>query len=646
MKAAYNSIKIPILNLTFGWAVLLFCMLFTSLASAQLITEPLKREPTASKKPSGSLRKKAEEALTLPFWDDFSFTSVNYSSSDTLAGFPSDSLWQNSSNVWIKSGVEIDAPSVNVATLDGIDSLGNAYNSEPQANGYGDALISRPIDLSISQVSLAERGSVFLSFFYQWRGNGEPPDALDNFKVDFLNANKEWVNIAIIQRVNNASRSLFYDTLIKVNAEEFFHDSFQFRFRGFGRLSGPFDTWNLDYIYLDKGRSATEISFEDGALASPAGPLFGPYYGVPYKHFLQSPILGDVTLDVFNLRANQSNPDPYTYRTTGTFTSFIDGTESASTVVLTESDRPIRPDNPLLGPRERFTIETLATDRPDALDATQFNPDADSVFVDLKFLLLSNDQDFYTANDTVSARYRLKDFYAYDDGTAEYSVRLNEPDDQVAYRYDMASTESDIIVALDVFIPRHNVSGFLTGDFFVMNDVGGLPGQAISSVSSIIRKTDRDEFQRIHLSKPVTVQNSFYIGWKGSYTSILYVGKDTDTNTADRIFVNSAGIWYLNNTVEGSLMLRPVFGGPGPINGIEDETNMFDVYPNPSQGAFYVKGRPDDVELISTSGSKVLLTREASDDGIRVTMVHKNSGLYLLKIRKGSAIETHKVIVR
>jgi hypothetical protein len=620
-------------------------LILAQTAGAQLNTVPIKRAPASPGKSSGIFRKQADP-LKLPFFDDFSFTRTSYGKTDTEAGYPLDSLWEDSDNVWIKSGTEIDAPTVNVATLDGINSVGDAYSNEPLANGSRDTLTSRPIDLSESEVALAERGSVFLSFFYQWRGNGEPPDALDNFRVEFRNVSEQWVTVATISPNNSFESNLFYDTLIKVNGEEFFHEAFQFRFRNFGRLSGPFDTWNLDYIYLDKGIDPDDFSFDDGALASPAGPLFGPYHSIPYEHFLSAPVVGDVNIDVFNLRSNTTNPDPYTYRTTATFTNYDDGVATQNNVTLTEADRPVRPDNPLLGPRERFTIETLADDRPDVADPLQFDPAGDSARIDLKFLLLSNDNGYFRSNDTVSASYILKDYYAYDDGSAEYAVSVNEPDDQVAVRYDIPGMNADTLVAIDVYIPRHNISGFLIGDFFVMDAEDGFPRETISSISQVIVKKDRDAFQRIHLSKPISVQNTFFIGWKGSFTSILFVGKDADNNTADKIYVNPFGSWIENTTVEGSLMIRPVFGKGDPVTDIGDELSRLTVYPNPSKGKFYVSGSPDEIELISMSGRKVQIEISNQDDETEVSVPHNAPGMYILRMRKGNLKMTTRVIIQ
>jgi hypothetical protein len=624
------------------------CSMASVTIGQQLRTVPIPREAGSTPKTkSASNKKKNADPLTLPFWDDFSFTSAHFSPDDPQTAVPNDSLWENSYDVWVKTGIDIDAPTINVANLDGLDSAGNAYSTDPQENGIRDVLTSRPIDMGTQQVTMAERSSVFLSFFYQWKGNGEPPDKLDNFSVEFLAEDEEsWITVATITPTNDFQSDIFYDTVIQVSGEEFFHENFRFRFRSYGRMSGPFDTWNIDYVYLDKGRTADDNSFDDGALASPAGPLFGNYFGIPYPHFLRTAMVGNVGIDVLNLRTNQTNPDPYTYRTTGSFTNFVDGTPVTTEVLLTSADRPVRPGNPLLGPRERFTIETLPSDQPDPTDTIQFRRMADSVAVKLKFLLLSNDNGFYQSNDTVSASYFLKDYYAYDDGTAEYAVSVNDNDDQVVLGFEMAGTEPDLLIGFDIYIPRHNISGFQTADFIVMDAEGNAPRDVISSVTQSIRQTARDEFQRITLSRPVIVQDRFFIGWKGSFVSILFVGKDTDTDASANIWVNPSGGWIPNTTVTGTLMIRPVFGPEGTIVGNEkEEATAFDIYPNPSRGSFYVTGNPDQIEVIAPSGAQVPFRQEKHDDRVLVTLSSAHSGVMILIARKGGIVETRKIIL-
>ena len=193
-------------------------------------------------------RTKQSPPLTLPFFDDFS-KPLNDTYADTA-------LWESSYSIRVNDGMAIKPPTINVATFDGLDSSGMAYNpNEVLLTGYTDQLISRTIDLSENQVSLSQRSTVYLSFFYQWQGNVEAPDEKDFLELGFKTADvNSWQTVMTIYPNGDNDPTVFYDTIIQVTGDLFFHDAFQFRIRSFGRLSGPYDTWHVDYVYLNKNR--------------------------------------------------------------------------------------------------------------------------------------------------------------------------------------------------------------------------------------------------------------------------------------------------------------------------------------------------------------------------------------------------------
>lgn len=157
-------------------------ILSISTASAQLKKFALPHQSanrtSITKAPSSAARSKEITPKSLPFWDDFSFTTVN-DTSYNLSNYPVDSLWVNNSTVWINDGMGINPPSINVATFDGLDSAFLPYSQQVLTNGLRDSLVSQAIKLGVPGVAVGERNSVYLSFFYQWQGNGEAPDPDD-----------------------------------------------------------------------------------------------------------------------------------------------------------------------------------------------------------------------------------------------------------------------------------------------------------------------------------------------------------------------------------------------------------------------------------------------------------------------------------
>ena len=74
-----------------------------------------------------------------------------------------------------------------------------------------------------------------------------------------------------------------------------------------------------------------------------------------------------------------------------------------------------------------------------------------------------------------------------------------------------------------------------------------------------------------------------------------------------------------------------------------EESTLFDVYPNPSRGSFYISGNPDRIEVLSLSGASVPFREEREDDRIHVSL-SPSPGIFVLMLKKGSAIETRKIV--
>ncbi len=96
------------------------------------------------------------DTLNLPFFDDFSAAKV----------YPDAARWTNHA-VFVNPDFPVDPPSINVATFDGLDPQGNAYEGiNGNIFGAADTLTSQAINLS----SFDPSDSLVLSFFYQAQG--------------------------------------------------------------------------------------------------------------------------------------------------------------------------------------------------------------------------------------------------------------------------------------------------------------------------------------------------------------------------------------------------------------------------------------------------------------------------------------------
>lgn len=641
-----------------------FVLASYSCAFAQFKQFELPQSHKAPARQSGKApnARKQADAKALPFFDDFSGTPTNDTSE--FSNMPVDSLWKNENNktVWINDGLAINPPSINVATFDGLDPTFLPYSQQALVNGMRDSLVSVPILLGESSVPVAQRPTVYLSFFYQWQGNGEPPDATDYLAVEFKNVSGIWKQVmSIIPRASFA-RTEFYDTILQVSGDEYFHDTFQFRFRNYGRLSGPYDTWNIDYVYLNKSRNPDDLDFPDQSISSSISSLFGQYRSIPYEHFLNNSAIERPSFQVSN---NLNDYTDLAYLTEGTFVNYIDGVPIKTYLSnLGGNDTSAINDDGsgIIFPLEKRTVHLEHL--PDASDPVQFDPSADSVDLKLKVRLFTGDTfdprtgaiayDYdlnylpidFRVNDTIYTNYRLISYYAYDDGVAEYAAGLTQAGNRAAVAFDLLSSDADTLTAIDIYVPDYGLSSSnLTVDFTVYTDVGGVPGTAIYTIPSFsIQRKGPNVFQRIKIAEPFLVEGRFHVGWKAPVGGTLKVGLDYNSFSGDQIFVNTNGTWTASTDIAGSLMIRPVFGKGEVVTGVEEE--QVGVYPNPSNGSFLVAEQFDALTIFNSTGQSVPYELIQEDAGHRVILKQPASGLYILRLLTGNKYRSARVVVK
>ena len=188
-------------------------LLITHSGFCQFIVVPIQKE--AREKQNKANRSKSTDPIVLPFWDDFS---------TVRDGYPKNDRWGFSNSVWVNEGMAINPPSLNVATFDGLDSLGKPYNvTDVLAKGFADKLTSAPIRMDL--VSAADRTRIFISFFYQFHGNGEPPDVGDLLSLSFKNSSGAWEVIWSKENDGTLLKDKFEQLIIPITADRFFHEN-------------------------------------------------------------------------------------------------------------------------------------------------------------------------------------------------------------------------------------------------------------------------------------------------------------------------------------------------------------------------------------------------------------------------------------
>ena len=146
--------------------IILFCFYSVSLSSKEMVSDLI----TNSQLHHVKVKKHNNKSvLSLPFIDDFSSNNR----------YPDSNLWVDN-YVFINRDYGINPITIGVATFDGLNENGRAYNMTLIATDSenADTLTSQKIDLSNTD-------SVYFMFYYQPQGNGNDPQLTDSLILEF-----------------------------------------------------------------------------------------------------------------------------------------------------------------------------------------------------------------------------------------------------------------------------------------------------------------------------------------------------------------------------------------------------------------------------------------------------------------------------
>lgn len=593
------------------------------ISSAQIIFKPIE-EATEAKKTNIRTASSERDStqLELPFWDDFSRTSYR---PDTTHWFV------ESGTSTISSSLGIDPPTINIAVFDGWNMQGTPYSSMQLEEGAGDSLVSKFIDLTVINPALWE--TVYISFFWQKEGRGEFPDDPDSIRLQIMNSEKNWITIWNKAGLDETETNIFKQEIIQISDPSFFHEYFQFRFQSFGRLSGGFDTWNIDYVYMNYNRNSSDLVFEDRALTTPPASWLTNFSAMPYDHFIINleQNLQPAKVGVYNLD-DQVQPIEY-------YALIQD-----SIKIFDEMNRG----TPLnLAPGVKTEIISKPID-PNAFDQ---NADSISLILETKFFINSGDSANWInkydlrSNDTTTSIIRLDEELAYDDGTAEWAAGLSQKAGMLAYRFVVP--KSDAITALKIYFPDFVPSSAgKTFTIIIWDDLYQYrQGRLLTEQHIVQKSTELNQFTSYSLGRPVAVSDTFYIGYEQSVNDFFPIGLDKHGITqSGNIFINLDGVWEPSNIIDGNLMIRPVFGFKKAV-GFEDEIfKGIIIYPNPNEGVFNIRGEFDHAKVMDVLGN-MILEIEGGGMETEAKLVNQKHGLYFLKIKKKGIYKTFKIVI-
>lgn len=555
----------------------------------------------------------------IPFWDDFS------AGIDTLKWSPK--------GVSYTETIGIKAPSIGMILFDGVDANGKPYSAAVQDQGETDFLTSKPFDLE--QIPDDQKESLFLSFFWQAGGLAEMPDTNDQLLLQVFTQEQTWATIWSQQGGEDISSDVFQEEFIKI-IPEWQHKDFQFRFLSDGRRSGPFDSWLLDYIYLNTGRNETNRSFPDRTLTRQNKLRLGDFGAYPHSLLAKSQNLewSIVENEFLNLE-NRFRAMEYS----------VEIIESKS-----RKKQPINtntPFNPVPNARERRNFKSR--------ELTNFQNPAEETNLEIKTFLTSGDGALFTVNegdtlvypqvnfaqnDTVTTSFSLLDFFAYDNGSADYAAGINQRTGMLAVKYE--TPQEVYIKGISINFTNKSQTD-LPVDITIWSNLEQKP--IFTKEALIAVPTLKDDFLFFSLDTNILVNGEFFVGFTQFTNDFIHVGLDKTTDQGDKIFFNVKGVWEQNKDVIGALIIRPHVSLTKPFIEAEILPKTLKIYPNPTIGNINIDGEFAQLRIFDSFGREIFPERQMTSEGEIINLINQKPGIYLLNMITSEGPQSFRILV-
>ena len=572
---------------------------------AQEVIHTLGTNPGKSGGVSQQQWKSQGVVLHLPVWDDFSYKGP----------YPDQALWADR-DVFVNASFGYHSKTVGVATFDALDENGRIYDHILPTNmPYpADHLSSHPIrlDSMFDPVArpLTPADNVVLSFYYQPQGMGGAPTQDDALKLQFLRTPGHfdlddegeviWVEDLWETVWETKGMSLsdfsgddfpyFKKVAVPVTDPAYFRADFRFRIlneatykvynqQSLDNITGRRSIWNVDYLYLNHGRSETEDHYFDIAFAAGAQPILRRYSAMPWSHYIANPqqhLREHFSLKITNL---DNTTYPYSYR------YFI--RDEGGNIIRNYSGGTWN-----LPP---FSMSGYQPYQPHASPIVIPNPlptaPAESRFFDIVHVVRTGIAgDRRPRNDTIIHRQRFEDYFAYDDGVPEQGYGLIGRSPRLAYRFN--ASHADELGAVRFFFNPSMNDRNEDRPFRITVWESIFPEEVILYQSEDLDLTvygdGLNRFADYELEQAVIVSGDFYVGFVQPGTiginEFLSIGFDWSKDASDNLFFKTGSEWE-QSIMTGALMIRPVMGARKQPTFIREPGVLpFTIYPNPVSG--------------------------------------------------------------
>jgi len=609
------------------------CLLTSLWAIAQPVALPLTSNPVLQEyvkthpEEATSELKSPSAPLTLPFMDDFSYNGP----------YPTTELWMDN-DAFVNNTLGINPLSIGVATLDGLDAEGLPYGED---EGWeADTLTSRPIDLS----GLEDK-NVVLSFFAQPQGAGDAPESIDKLALEFRDTSGVWVEIQEIG-VPAVNDFQYYDYLIE---EAYISENFQFRFRNHNARTGFVDLWHIDYIKINEGRTENDQSFEDVCFTEVPRSYLREFTAMPWAHYLISNqiALGAINFnlltDVYNHNTDEENDVliDFTAREVTTDVAIFARDENVdiSPMVATEFD--IYPTD--IQSTNDWAVSDLSSDLTQAKITTQYTLTAEGQEV------ITNQQNFNRTNDTVTTETIFANYFAYDDGTAEYNVGLDGIGSQAAVLF--RPNIDDELKAIQIHIP-YAADDVSAGQLFTLKVWESDPNFGEPKADPIFSKQYTPKYGEgiggFHTYEvdpiPLVGGQDYFIGWEQNTLADYGIPIGMDKNNPQASIKNYYNLglgWQpFPSNLSGALMIRAVVNGdPLSINteSALHASEIAEIFPNPVHDNLFINLKSNnyaDYKMAIFNSAGQLIYINQLQPSIPVNTL--TNGIYFIQIKENN----------
>lgn len=592
---------------------------------------------------------KSATSARLPFFDDFS----NYQ------GVPKPSNWQ-SDQAFVNADYAPFPPTVGVVTLDAVDKFGQLYLKDASSRFSGDTLLS--VDIRLDSVFSAyprimnPGDSVYLSFYYlpgggvgeMWERNGDAPEYADSLILDFFNpVDSSWNMVwctpgwspdqlvdSLIDSLHYSYGSLWQYVAIKITDPDYFKSNFKFRFRNYCSFDdnpkpgmvGNCDQWNIDYVYLNYGRSYNDRNVRDVAFVSKAPSFLKEYCAMPARQYSDDEVAESCELIMSN-RYSQELAVNYYYSVTNQYNSEVCGYDGGFQNIRSFGNAG-------------FYHNVPAHSTPDISCMFPVNPTSRNVFTITHVLREGVSGDAHEVNDTIRFSQVFDNYYAYDDGIAENGYGLSSTGSRVSLAYRFQLNVPDTLTSVEICFNRTRLAENENIQFnlIVWDDDNGEPGDIIYRDAAKRKPVFNglNEFCRYVLDTPVVVSGTVYVGFEQMSGNFINIGFDRSNDSRQNLFYRTGHEW-MQSVLSGSLMLRPYFGVKGSLDAPSIQVvDDISVTPNPASDHIYVTSSSShdiSVQIYDLMGKLLLVSQSTG----HIDISSLQPGMYIVAVLNHSS---------